>query len=201
MQTKYTIGVDEAGRGPLAGPVAIGAVLVPVGFKKWPLKRGLRDSKKLSEKKREEVFKWMKEQEEIKISVALVSAEAIDREGIVPAIKKGIAGTLNKILAKFPGESWNILEVRLLLDGNLRAPEEFTNQKTIVRGDESELSIALASIAAKVTRDRHMCRLTDTYPQYNFAQHKGYGTKAHIEAIKEYGLCKIHRRSFCKNFC
>ncbi len=200
MQLKYIIGVDEAGRGPLAGPVAVGAVAIPERFNEWPLKRGLRDSKKLSEKKREEVFAWMKSQKNIKMSVALVSQEVIDKEGIVQAIKKGIAGTLTKLLANVPGEFWNIREVEVLLDGGLRAPDEFVNQKTIVRGDEKELAIALASIAAKVTRDRHMCRIADKYPEYGLEKHKGYGTKAHIEAIKKHGLTKIHRKSFCTNF-
>lgn len=198
MKTKYIIGIDEAGRGPLAGPVAVGAILIPSDFDKWPLKRGLRDSKKLSEKKREEVFKWMKGQSEIRMSVALVSAEVIDRDGIVVAIKHGVNGVVKRVSKGF---SLRDREVSVLLDGGLCAPEKFKNQKTIVRGDEKELTIALASIAAKVTRDRFMTRLAKLYSLYGLEKHKGYGTKAHIAAIGEHGLSKIHRKSFCKNFC
>ena len=190
--TKYIIGIDEAGRGPIAGPVSIGAVCIPKNFSKWPLKRGLRDSKKLSEKKRIEVYQWMKTQKDIVFSTALVPATMIDSIGIVPSIKKGISGVLGKVVSTNPSE------YTVLLDGGLHAPEEFMQQKTIIKGDEKELAIALASIAAKVERDAYMIRQSKKYPTYGFEKHKGYGTKAHYEAIHTHGITSLHRTTFLK---
>ncbi len=227
MGEKYIIGIDEAGRGPLAGPVAVGAVLVPVGLNTWDYWHNqvtkiqppetlatLKDSKKLTEKRREEWFRFLEHQSKSLVldgvgssvcclySVKMVSASSIDRRGIVPTIKTALGSALKDVATKGYSQGFPLRtsDVRVLLDGGLHAPEEIKNQETIIRGDEKEPAIALASIVAKVTRDRYMCRLSDRYPKYNFAQHKGYGTKAHIGAIKEHGLCKIHRKSFCKNF-
>ncbi len=192
---KYLIGIDEAGRGPLAGPVAVGAVLVPHDFD-FSVFSVVRDSKKLSPKVRERVFEEVKKslnQHQISYHVALVNAATIDKKGITNAVREGIAAIFKK-LAVDPGD----VEVRL--DGLLHAPSEFKNQKTVIKGDVTEPAISLASIMAKVTRDRYMVHIAKKYPRYGFEVHKGYGTKMHSDAIKKYGLSKIHRRSFCKKY-
>ena len=185
------LGVDEAGRGPLAGPVAVGVVAVPEGFdveREFP---GVADSKKLSEKKREKIFALLEARAakgDTRFTVEFESAETIDREGISFAVRSAVARGVN-ILAP------DSAIVRVQLDGALRAPPEYA-QETIINGDELIPLISLASIAAKVERDRLMCSLAKEYPEYNFEKHKGYGTKAHYEALHKYGLCDIHRRSF-----
>jgi ribonuclease HII len=192
--TEYIIGIDEAGRGPLAGPVSVGVCIVPIDFD-FKIFENLKDSKRLSEKRRVEILKHMKElQKEAKLnfSVALISNKLIDDRGIVYAIESGIKSLLNKINTE-PSK------VKILLDGGLRAPEEYIFQETIIRGDESEPVISLASIAAKVTRDLHMIKLAADYPEYKFEVHKGYGTKAHRELISKHGMSIVHRRTFCKN--
>jgi ribonuclease HII len=194
QKVDYIIGIDEAGRGPLAGPVAIGLCVVPVGFD-FSIFNNLKDSKKLSEKRREEVFSQMKvlqKEKKLNFGVALVSNNIIDDRGISFAINSGIEGLLKKV--KIDTKS-----VRVLLDGGLKAPQEYTNQETIIKGDEKEAVISLASICAKVMRDHHMTKLALEYPEYGFDIHKGYGTKKHIEVIKKYGLSIVHRRSFCGN--
>lgn len=191
----YIIGIDEAGRGPLAGPVSIGICIVPVDFD-FTIFKNLKDSKKLSEKRRNEILIQMKELQAKKIinfSVALVSNKMIDDKGIVFAITSAINALLNKVKIEQH-------KVRILLDGGLKAPEKYINQETIIKGDEKEPVISLASIAAKVTRDNHMVKLAKDYPEYGFEIHKGYGTKKHIEMIKKNGLSIVHRRSFCKSF-
>ena len=193
MKTKYLVGIDEAGRGPVAGPVTVGLVKVPVDFD-WELVPGVNDSKKISENKREVIFDIVNElvkQGLIEYSVKSVSAQSIDKKGIVPGIKRAIEAGLDEL--KMQPET-----VCIKLDGSLTAPPEY-QQETIVGGDEKEPVIGLASIMAKVTRDRYMTAQSKKYPVYAFAQHKGYGTKAHIEAIKQHGLCELHRRSYCKN--
>ncbi len=191
----YIIGIDEAGRGPLAGPVSVGICIAPVDFD-FTIFKNLKDSKKLSEKRRVEVLAQMKElqtSKTINFSVALVSNKMIDDKGIVFAITSAINVLLNKIKIE-PSK------VRILLDGGLRAPDEYLYQETIIKGDEKEPVISLASIAAKVTRDNHMVRLAKDYPEYGFEIHKGYGTKVHRERIAKYGLSVVHRRTFCKSF-
>src|SRR3989344_2325435 len=188
----YLIGIDEAGRGPLAGPVSVGAVVVPIDFD-WSLIEGVRDSKKLSEKVREKIFERASELQKdslLRYTVATSSATYIDSYGIVPAIKRALAEALAQLEV-------NPSDCRVVLDGNLSAPEEYENQETIVRGDDSEPVISLASIMAKVTRDRIMKKLAPKYPSYGFEVHKGYGTAAHLKLIKEIGFCDLHRRSFC----
>ncbi len=188
----YLIGIDEAGRGPLAGPVAVGAVLMLQDFD-WRLLEGVRDSKKLSEKKREEFFARAVELEQsqtLRFAVATSSAAYIDRYGIVPAIKRALA----EVLSRFEVEP---KDCHVLLDGSLRAPAEYIHQETIIRGDDTEPVISLASIMAKVTRDRLMKRLSSKYPEYDFHVHKGYGTPSHLSAIARRGLSDIHRASFC----
>ena len=206
---KYLIGIDEAGRGPLAGPVAVGAVMLPADFDWSPLE-GVKDSKKLSEKKREELFERTRELERsslLHVAVSTSSALYIDTYGIVPAIQSALNRCLLKLSASHSKGSPRIIRglplesfakvCEVLLDGGLHAPGEFIHQETIVGGDDTEPVISLASIMAKVTRDRLMRRLATRYPAYGFETHKGYGTPAHQEAIRACGLSEIHRTSFC----
>lgn len=191
---RFLIGIDEAGRGPLAGPVAVGAVLVEHAFD-WELIPGVRDSKKMSEKAREAVFARMEELKRdgvLRFAVAFSSAQIIDSRGIVPAVHSALARALGTL-------DVSPEECSVLLDGGLRAPETFAHQKTIIRGDDSEPVISLASIAAKVSRDRIMHRESAKFPEYGFEVHKGYGTKAHRELIGRLGLSPMHRASFCRS--
>lgn len=186
----YIVGIDEVGRGPLAGPVAVGAVMVSEDFD-WNQIPGIRDSKKLTEKAREKIAalaEGLEKMGAIKTSVHFSSAKVIDDYGIVPAIRAALENTL--ISLKTP------LSARILLDGGLKAPEKFSNQTSIIKGDSKELSIALASIVAKVRRDRLMNELSEKYPGYGLEKHKGYGTAAHIQSIQRYGASEIHRKSF-----
>lgn len=189
---RFLIGIDEAGRGPLAGPVSVGAVCVERSFD-MQLIPGARDSKKMSEKAREAVFAQMetlKKDGALRFAVAFSSAQVIDSRGIVPAIRSALERVLSTLDVS-PDEC------EVLLDGGLKAPSHFTHQKTIIRGDDSEPVISLASIAAKVSRDRLMRREAQEFPEYGLEVHKGYGTKAHREAIQRLGLSPIHRASFC----
>lgn len=185
---EYLCGIDEAGRGPLAGPVAIGMCTVRSNVDVLNLFPDVRDSKKLSEKKREEIYTKLLQTDEVTTEVVLVDAHYIDTCGIQGALTYGIH-TLTKSLGA---------QVYIQLDGGLKAPEQF-HQETIVRGDQTVPLISLASVAAKVVRDRHVCVLANKYPVYELEKHKGYGTKAHRTLIKEYGLSPIHRKSFCRN--
>lgn len=188
----YLIGIDEAGRGPLAGPVSVGAVVLMPHFDRGVLD-GIRDSKKLTEEARERWYarlQGLRREGVLRFAVAYTSAEKIDRLGIVWAVSSALRRALAELAV-------NPAEARVLLDGGLRAPKEYLEQKTIIRGDASEPVIALASIAAKVRRDRLMKRLASAYPAYGFEIHKGYGTALHREKIEALGLCDIHRESFC----
>jgi len=192
-QYKYIIGVDEAGRGPLAGPVAVGVVKVPVDFD-WKMIPRVGDSKQVSEKNREAIFlraKQLKREGRLDFSVVLVAATYIDTHGIVPAIKKAMASALKKL-------ALDTKDCFIKLDGSLQAPAEFA-QETIIKGDQKELVIGLASILAKVTRDNYMCKEHKKFPQYHFAVHKGYGTKLHRDMIALYGFAPMHRKTYCKN--
>lgn len=207
----WIIGIDEAGRGPLAGPVAVGVVCVPHDFD-WGLIPGVGDSKKVLPAKREAIFRRANELQksgELTYAVALTSAKTIDHIGIVPSIKKAMNKALKKIekpLKNKPlprqrlGES-DFGDVLVKLDGGLKAPAEYVRQETIIKGDVTEKVIGLASIMAKVTRDRRMVLLSKVgpYSKYAFEVHKGYGTKVHREAILKFGLTPEHRKSFCKN--
>ena len=193
---KWLIGIDEAGRGPLAGPVAVGVVAVSTDFD-WSLIPGDGDSKKLSEKKREVVFETAKQLKKaglLNFAVCQSTATYIDQEGIVPAIKYGMKDALEKL-------ALNPEDCVVRLDGALRAPSNYQNQTTIIGGDGLEPVIGLASILAKVTRDRYMTKVATLpeYAPYELATHKGYGTKLHLELIKKHGLSLIHRKSFCRN--
>jgi ribonuclease HII len=191
---QYIIGIDEVGRGPLAGPVAVGAVMVPADYLTgvWAT---VKDSKQLSEKGREA---WLAKTNEavragdVRYAVCFGSHERIDTRGIVPTIRSLVSRSLKKLDA-------DPAECLVLLDGGLRAPARY-RQQTIIRGDAKEPVIALASIAAKVARDRVMVRLSKKYPAYGFERHKGYGTQGHYEVLATFGPCEIHRRSFLRSF-
>jgi ribonuclease HII len=188
----HIIGIDEAGRGPLAGPVSVGVVMVPRGFQ-WRKIPGVTDSKKLSERERNIIFNRAKELRlagEVNFSVALIGAMTIDRIGIAQAIRLGIRRCVSRLHA-------NPSTAQVLLDGLLVAPKAYVNQTTIIKGDAKEKVIGLASILAKVTRDAHMVRIAGDFRAYQFEVHKGYGTRFHREAVKKYGLSPIHRKTFC----
>lgn len=193
---KYLVGVDEVGRGPLAGPVAVGTVLIFAEHyrrvaKLFPI---IKDSKKLSAKARKEWFmkiKKAKDEELLKYAIAFIAPRVIDRKGISYAICSAVKKALGAV-------SHDIKGTTVLLDGGLRAPSYYENQKTIIKGDEKELPIALASIVAKVTRDARMVKLGKKIPAYGFERHKGYGTRAHYVAIKKHGITPHHRKSFLK---
>ncbi len=191
---RYVLGVDEAGRGPLAGSVAVGVVAVAEGYDLLAAFPGLNDSKKLSEKKRDALFAKLQEEMRagnVRASVTLSSAAMIDGKGIAYAIRNGVTKGVTKLLP-------NPEEGTVYLDGSLKAPPEYV-QETVIGGDATVPAIMLASIAAKVTRDRYMQKLDAAHPEYGFAGHKGYGTKAHIARIQELGPCPEHRRSFLRN--
>lgn len=193
---KFIIGIDEAGRGPLAGPVTVGVVSVPVNFD-WSLLPGVGDSKKINPIKREQIFKdasQLRKEGILNFQVISSSHLIIDTKGIVFAIKRAMKQGLDRLQLEPK-------ECQVLLDGALQAPSEFLNQQTIIKGDATEPSIGLASILAKVTRDRYMTKIARNtqYLAYDLATHKGYGTKKHCESIRQYGLSDIHRKSFCTN--
>lgn len=205
---KLIIGIDEAGRGPLAGPVTVGVFGAEEKIGKWLLKNifnsKLRDSKKLSPQKREEIYKKfleLKKDHKINFSVSHISNKIIDKIGISKAIQNGINKSLKKINLT-PNPSPRIRrgekeKIYIRLDGLLKAPKEFKNQKTIIKGDEKDVFIACASIVAKVSRDKLMCRLAKKYPNYGFEIHKGYGTVLHRQLIQKNDLSSLHRTTFC----
>lgn len=188
---KYVVGIDEAGRGPLAGPVAVGVVAVRVGFDMSTL-RDVRDSKQLSPKKRDEIYAALQGTPGLLAAVAMVGPKVIDEQGIVYAVLLAMKRALKKL-------DIDPTQCSVLLDGGLKAPEAYMMQKTIIRGDATEPLIGAASILAKVTRDRYMTRLHRKHPEYGFAAHKGYGTKVHREAITVYGPSEQHRSTFCRS--
>ena len=219
---KYIIGIDEVGRGPLAGPVAVCAFLIKdekfietcIGqtYAEKKLSK-LKDSKKLSKKQREEWFEYLKKQKAegfCDYSVSFVSSENIDKFGIAKCIQKALNESLYKVASQnLPNfsrftlkgsDAYKNLEdsasFQIFLDGGLHAPAQYVNQETIIRGDELHPVISLASIVAKVTRDKVMTKYAKEYPEYGFEHHAGYGTKAHYEAIKKSGLTPIHRKTF-----
>lgn len=174
-------GVDEAGRGPLAGPVCAAAVILPKGVSY----EGINDSKKLSEKKREQLFDLII-QNAVAYSISFCGPEVIDEINIRQATHKAMEEAVSALSA---------VPDHILIDGNDNIPFD-TPYTYIVKGDANSQTIAAASILAKVSRDRLMKELDREYPEYGFAKHKGYGTKEHMEAIRKYGVTKIHRKSF-----
>lgn len=182
---KFVAGIDEAGRGPLAGPVVAAAVVLPEGV----FIKGLNDSKKLSEKQREELYDMITEKA-ISYDVGIVDEKIIDQINILNATKMAM-----EIAVQSLGVKPDLLLIDAVKLDNLNIP-----QQSIIKGDALSISIAAASIIAKVTRDRLINEFDSVYPQYGFKKHKGYGTKEHIDAIKKYGICPIHRTTFTKNF-
>ena len=178
-------GVDEAGRGPLAGPVCAAAVILPKHLR-IP---GLTDSKKLTDKKRRELFPIIQEQA-IAYGIGLASESEIDEINILQATFLAMRRAMDQL---------SVRPEIALIDGN-RETDFGLPVKTVVKGDSLSANIAAASILAKVTRDNLMVELAEKYPEYGFEIHKGYGTKAHYEALGTYGPCPIHRRSFLKKF-
>ena len=176
-------GVDEAGRGPLAGPVCAAAVVLPKGL----ILEGVNDSKKLTEKKREALFDVITEQA-LDWSIAFATVEEIEEINILNAamlaMKRAVEGLKNPV--DFA-----------IIDGNRKPPLEI-DCEAVVKGDAKSMSVAAASILAKVARDRILRQYAVDYPQYGFEKHKGYGTKVHVEALKKYGPCEVHRPSFLK---
>lgn len=185
----WKVGIDEVGRGPLAGPLCIGMVGTRKGADlEWS--KGIRDSKQLTERERHEwitIIKKKKQTGDIIFKSTFISNGVIDSKGIRYALFTAVA----RLLKEFSEET------TVLLDGSLYAPERFHNQLTIIKGDEKEPLIALASIVAKVRRDEYMKRQCRRYPEYGFSCHKGYGTHEHRAAIKRYGLSPLHRQTFC----
>ena len=182
----YICGIDEAGRGPLAGPVVVAAVIMP----KDSMIEGVNDSKKVSEKKREKLYELIIE-EAISYSVGIVDQNEIDRINILNATKAGLTEAVRTLKVK---------PELILVDALTNIDTCGVPYKSIIKGDAKSYSIAAASIIAKVTRDRMMKEYDEIYPEYGFAGHKGYGTAKHIQAIKTYGPCPLHRKTFIKNF-
>lgn len=180
---KLICGVDEAGRGPLAGPVCAAAVILPKNLEI----EGLNDSKKLSEKKREELYGIITEKA-ISYGIAFASVEEIEEINILNAAMLA----MNRAIAKL-----DPVPELALIDGNRNSAIEM-NSRCVIKGDAKCADIAAASILAKVTRDRYMLEMAEKYPQYHFEKHKGYGTKLHYEALREFGPSEIHRMSFLR---
>lgn len=221
---KYVIGIDEVGRGPVAGPVCVGAVLMTrenydefkkvvarlkteTGGRKKLSKTDefyklgdLRDSKKLTENRRnawsEKIHQWQKDGM-LDFEYGTLTAKKIDQIGIAGALRKCVEIALEKVGAYELVDSG--ADVEILLDGSLYAPEIFTKQKTLIKGDSLEPIISLSSIIAKVRRDKYMTDLAEKFPQYGFDNHKGYGTVEHMDAVREHGITEFHRVTFLKN--
>lgn len=176
-------GVDEAGRGPLAGPVYAAAVILPSDC----VIEGLNDSKKLTEKKREKLFDEIKDKA-LAYGIASADEKEIDEINILNATFLAMKRAI---------DSLSVRPDLALIDGNQK-PHTDIEEVTVIKGDAKSMSIAAASVLAKVSRDRFMLEMAEKYPQYEFARHKGYGTKLHYEKIAQYGVCDIHRRTFLK---
>ncbi len=188
-------GIDEAGRGPLAGPVVVACVVMP----RDSMIEGVNDSKKISEKKREKLYEEIIN-EALGYGVGIISQEEIDEINILNATKKGLTIAIKEMEKdlKLKQQIFEKPEI-ILVDALTKIDTDQIPYKSIIKGDAKCYSIASASIIAKVTRDRIMRQWDEVYPMYGFAQHKGYGTANHIKAIKEYGICPLHRKSFIKN--
>ena len=182
---EFICGIDEAGRGPLSGPVVAGAVILPKGCKILYV----NDSKKLNEKKRNELFDIIMK-EAISVGVGIISPARIDEINILQATYEAMREAIQKLT----------ITPDILLNDAVTIPRIDIAQVPIIKGDAKSITIGAASIIAKVTRDRMMIEYAEIFPEYGFEKHKGYGTATHIQALKEYGPCPIHRRSFIKNF-
>lgn len=193
----FVCGIDEVGRGPIAGPVSVACVGIQKEFFTEVLVRlsGVTDSKKLSEKKRNfyaDEIRNLQKEGKIFLNVSSVSARKIDAHGIVPALRSATKNSLLKCSADFLAR-----KTFVYLDGSLFAEEKY-DQETIIKGDAKNILIGIASVAAKVSRDNYMINISKKYPEYFFEKHKGYGTKLHYEKISESGLCIEHRYSWVK---
>ncbi|HXF44278.1 MAG TPA: ribonuclease HII [Candidatus Paceibacterota bacterium] len=202
FHNKYVIGIDEVGRGPLAGPIVVAAVATPSGFRPRVGDLPLRDSKKLTALQKEGWFEYVRQEPRISFATARVYPKNIDRLNVSRAANRAAT----RAFLKLATSQWGLGSVaKVYLDGGLYLDKRpllangySPNSKTLVRGDEKINAIKLASIVAKVQRDRYMVKLHNKYPQYGFDEHKGYGTKKHRQAIKKYGIAYCHRKSFCK---
>ena len=201
---KYVVGIDEVGRGSLAGPVVVAAVAATLVAGSWYLVAGkprgkLRDSKKLAPKRREEWFAYIKIHPQVSYAVARVYPRTIERINISRAANLAAARAYRRLMVKRGG---HIASRRIYLDGGLYIGKNkhFPNARTIVRGDEKFTAIKLASIVAKVSRDRLMTRLAKKHPQYGFEMHKGYGTEAHFAALRKHGPSEAHRLTFISEY-
>jgi len=199
---KRVVCLDEAGRGPIAGPVTAAAVTIcPAKFKiqnsKFKILREIRDSKKLSAKKRKEFYKLITKNPAIEWGIGKVSEKIIDKINILEATKLAMKKAIQKLKMKHP-PSGRVPELKidyLIIDGNFKIDSKIP-QKSIIKADEKVFSCSAASIIAKVTRDRIMLNYHKKFPQYGFNQHKGYPTKHHFKMLKKCGPCKIHRKTF-----
>ena len=181
----YIIGLDEAGRGPMAGPLVVGGVIFPKGF----YDERINDSKKLTEKKREALYDFIIEKA-LAYDIEVISVEEVDKLNVYEASRTGMRRIIERIGVK----------PDFALTDAMPLGDDAIDHLSIIKGDAKSMSIGGASILAKVTRDRIMKDYAKIYPEYGFEKHKGYGTKMHIDAIKEYGPCPLHRKSFIKNF-
>ncbi len=188
---RLIIGVDEAGRGPLAGPVVAAAVVIN---KYSQYLEEVNDSKKLTEAKREKIYENILNDENIIFGVGIVNSDIIDEINILQATYMAMRKAIDDIFII------NKEDYLILVDGNREIKDCNYMQETVVKGDAKSLSIATASIIAKVTRDRIMKEFDNTIPGYNFSKHKGYGTKEHYKLLRENGISNIHRKTFLKNF-
>lgn len=193
--TTSIAGIDEAGRGPLAGPVVVACVVMP----RDSMIEGVNDSKKVSEKKREKLYEEIT-REALGYGVGIISQEEIDRINILNATKEGLTLAIKNLERDLQEKNRDFQKPEIILvDALTKIDTDHIPYRSIIKGDSKSYSIAAASIIAKVTRDRIMRQWDEVYPMYGFEKHKGYGTAAHITAIKEHGLCPLHRRSFVKN--
>jgi len=192
---RIVVGLDEVGRGSLAGPVMACAVTYlkrgKIDSNLLKISRSIKDSKKLSSKQREQFYKILNQHPKIKWATGRVSQKVIDRINILEATKKAMKGAVKNLERKLKRKKVKFL----IIDGNFGL-DLLVSQKSIVEADQKVFSVTAASVIAKVTRDRIMGRFHEKYPCYNFAQNKGYPTKAHCRLLKKHGLCKIHRRTF-----
>ena len=199
---KYIIGIDEVGRGSLAGPVTVAAVAVPIRFRLSGSQPPLRDSKKLTPLQRERWFEYIKSKPQVFYAISHVSPRVIDRINISNAANQAASRAFNRLINN---HSLPTAGLRVYLDGGLKFPCPLSyvpcpTVKTFVRGDEKFNVIKFASIVAKVTRDKYMINFHKKIPYYQFDCHKGYGTKKHFRAIKKYGPHQVHRLTFLKSF-
>ncbi len=195
----FIIGIDEAGRGPLAGPVVAAALFLSSDFnfhtaenQKEFLK--IKDSKKITPKGREKLFDFLTASKDVKYGIGIVTEKIIDEKNILQATLMAMKKAVDDLLKKEP--KINLQNSIVLIDGRDIVEDLNLDQKAIIGGDDKVWSIAAASIIAKVTRDRMMQKYHEKYPQYCFDRHKGYGTKLHFEMIEKYGPCEIHRKTF-----